>query len=77
MIGEPVVSGISLEEGLLRDGNWSIAAQYVMSPPIREARHRLSLKKVGALHVCLCMCVVYVMWTSLYLHVASYIFVYL
>lgn len=47
VIGEPVASGLALEESLLWNPNFTLAAQYVMSPPIRSAEHREALKQVG------------------------------
>ena len=36
VIGEPVASGLSVDERRMWDPDFKIAAQYVMSPPIRE-----------------------------------------
>ena len=36
VIGEPVASGLSVDERKMWDPDFKIAAQYVMSPPIRE-----------------------------------------
>jgi len=47
VIGEPVASGLGLHEGLMQSSNWTLAAQYVMSPPIRAAHHGAALKQVG------------------------------
>lgn len=47
VIGEPVASGLALDESKLWDSNWTMAAQYVMSPPIRSAEHREALKQVS------------------------------
>lgn len=44
VIGEPVASGLALEESALWDDDWDVAARYVMSPPIRSARHRAALR---------------------------------
>jgi len=48
VIGEPVVSGLALDESRLWDANFTVAAQYVMSPPIRSSEHRLALKRALA-----------------------------
>ncbi len=37
-----------MEESRLWDNNFTIAAQYVMSPPIRAAHHRPALKRALA-----------------------------
>lgn len=47
VIGEPVVSGLVLNDSVLWDPDFSIAARYVMSPPIRAAGHDKALQ--GAL----------------------------
>ncbi|KNA25106.1 hypothetical protein SOVF_009150 [Spinacia oleracea] len=47
VIGEAVVSGLILNDSVLWDPDFSIAAKYVMSPPIREAGHGKALQ--GAL----------------------------
>lgn len=36
VIGEPVLSGLVLDESVLRDTNFTVAAAAVMSPPIRK-----------------------------------------
>lgn len=36
VVGEPVVSGMTMDESMLLHPNFTIAAQYVMSPPIRK-----------------------------------------
>eukprot|EP00892_Ulva_mutabilis_P012811 jgi/Ulvmu1/9902/UM057_0059.1 len=54
VIGEPVVSGLALDDSLMWHPDFKIAAQYVMSPPIRSAEHRSALKKAlagGLLHL--------------------------
>ncbi|KAL2942028.1 Dihydropyrimidinase [Bienertia sinuspersici] len=48
VIGEPVVSGLILNHSVLWDPDFSIAARYVMSPPIREAGHDKALQKALA-----------------------------
>lgn len=45
VIGEPVTSGLALDESMMWHPEWAVAARYVMSPPIRGARHREALKK--------------------------------
>mmetsp|Transcript_31261 Transcript_31261/g.88645 ORF Transcript_31261/g.88645 Transcript_31261/m.88645 type:complete len:153 (-) Transcript_31261:807-1265(-) len=47
VIGEPVVSGLAIDESKMWDPDFKIAAQYVMSPPIRSAEHRPALKVCG------------------------------
>ncbi|XP_021734242.1 dihydropyrimidinase-like [Chenopodium quinoa] len=47
VIGEPVVSGLILNDSVLWDPDFSIASKYVMSPPIRAAGHAKALQ--GAL----------------------------
>uniref|UniRef100_A0A1D1XX07 dihydropyrimidinase n=2 Tax=Anthurium amnicola TaxID=1678845 RepID=A0A1D1XX07_9ARAE len=44
IIGEPVVSGLTLDDSLLWDPDFATAAKYVMSPPIREAGHDKALQ---------------------------------
>ncbi|CAO1944693.1 unnamed protein product [Urochloa humidicola] len=44
VIGEPVVSGLVLNESWLWDPDFTVASKYVMSPPIREARHGKALQ---------------------------------
>ncbi|CAO2837399.1 unnamed protein product [Amaranthus hypochondriacus] len=44
VIGEPVVSGLILNDSVLWNPDFSIASKYVMSPPIREAGHDKALK---------------------------------
>ncbi|GMH45133.1 hypothetical protein BSKO_13090 [Bryopsis sp. KO-2023] len=54
VIGEPVASGLALDETKCWDPDFKIAAQYVMSPPIRSEKHREALKKAlagGILHL--------------------------
>lgn len=47
MIGEPVASGLALDESCMWDANYTRAAACVMSPPIRGAAHAAALR--GAL----------------------------
>ncbi|ERM98133.1 hypothetical protein AMTR_s00095p00057460 [Amborella trichopoda] len=47
VIGEPVVSGLVLDESKLWDPDFITAAKYVMSPPIRKSGHDKALQ--GAL----------------------------
>jgi len=44
VIGEPVVSGLVLDDSKLWDPDFRIAAQYVMSPPIRSSGHNQALQ---------------------------------
>lgn len=44
MVGEPVASGLSMEESRMWHPDFKVAAQYVMSPPIRGAEHREALR---------------------------------
>ncbi|CAL4973527.1 unnamed protein product [Urochloa decumbens] len=44
VIGEPVVSGLVLNESWLWDPDFTVASKYVMSPPIREAGHGKALQ---------------------------------
>lgn len=53
VIGETVASAISQEEGRLWDPDWDVAAQYVMSPPIRSRRE---LAATAPACVCVCKC---------------------
>jgi hypothetical protein len=46
VVGEPVASGLALDESVVWNPNFTLAAQYVMSPPIRSAAHRDALKQV-------------------------------
>mmetsp|Transcript_24966 Transcript_24966/g.59395 ORF Transcript_24966/g.59395 Transcript_24966/m.59395 type:complete len:521 (+) Transcript_24966:177-1739(+) len=48
VVGEPVVSGLALEESRLWDPDFKVAAQYVMSPPIRSEEHGPALKNALA-----------------------------
>lgn len=48
VIGEPVASGLALDESMMWHSNFTVAAQYVMSPPIRSAEHAPALKKALA-----------------------------
>ncbi|KAL5219782.1 hypothetical protein ABZP36_024495 [Zizania latifolia] len=44
VIGEPVVSGLVLNDSWLWDPDFTIASKYVMSPPIRQAGHNKALQ---------------------------------
>ncbi|OMO87176.1 hypothetical protein CCACVL1_09217 [Corchorus capsularis] len=44
VIGEPVVSGLVLDDSGLWDPDFITAAKYVMSPPIRESGHNKALQ---------------------------------
>ncbi|CAN6443317.1 unnamed protein product [Victoria cruziana] len=44
VIGEPVVSGLALDDSKLWDPDFTIASKYVMSPPIRKSGHDKSLQ---------------------------------
>ncbi|GBF89372.1 dihydropyrimidinase [Raphidocelis subcapitata] len=44
VIGEPVASGLALNESWMWHEDFSTAAQYVMSPPIRAAEHGAALR---------------------------------
>jgi dihydropyrimidinase len=44
IIGETVTSAIALDESKTWDANFTIAAQYVMSPPIRSKAHNAAIK---------------------------------
>ncbi|KAI4340522.1 hypothetical protein MLD38_025349 [Melastoma candidum] len=44
VIGEPVVSGLTLNDSVLWDPDFSTAAKFVMSPPIRAAGHDKALQ---------------------------------
>ncbi|GJP35552.1 hypothetical protein CLOM_g20058 [Closterium sp. NIES-68] len=44
VVGEPVVSGIALNDSHLWSPDFSHAAQFVMSPPIRSAEHVAAVK---------------------------------
>uniref|UniRef100_A0A0D6QU38 dihydropyrimidinase n=1 Tax=Araucaria cunninghamii TaxID=56994 RepID=A0A0D6QU38_ARACU len=44
VIGEPVVSGLALDDSKLWDPDFTIAAKYVMSPPIRPSGHDKALQ---------------------------------
>lgn len=48
VIGEPVASGLALDESAMWDTNFTKAAAAVMSPPIRSKEHRTALKKALA-----------------------------
>lgn len=45
VIGETVTSAIELDETLLYNSNFTVAAQYVMSPPIRSSDHKIAIRK--------------------------------
>ena len=44
VIGEAVAAGLSLDESMTWHANFTVAAQYVMSPPLRTARDRAALR---------------------------------
>lgn len=44
VIGEPVISGLALDDSMLWDPDFDVAAKYVMSPPIRPAGHNTALQ---------------------------------
>ncbi|PIA60129.1 hypothetical protein AQUCO_00400788v1 [Aquilegia coerulea] len=44
VVGEPVVSGLVLDDSWLWDNDFSTAAKYVMSPPIRKRGHDKALQ---------------------------------
>lgn len=44
VVGEPVVSGLVLDDSVLWDPDFKTAAKYVMSPPIRAAGHGKALQ---------------------------------
>ncbi|XVF69512.1 hypothetical protein PTKIN_Ptkin11bG0087700 [Pterospermum kingtungense] len=44
VIGEPVVSGLVLDDSVLWDPDFITAAKYAMSPPIRESGHNKALQ---------------------------------
>lgn len=46
VIGEPVASGLALNETWMWHPDFDVAARYVMSPPIRGAEHGAALRKV-------------------------------
>eukprot|EP00198_Chlamydomonas_reinhardtii_P010715 XP_001700052.1 predicted protein [Chlamydomonas reinhardtii] len=45
VIGEPVASGLALDESPVWDSNFTRAAAFVMSPPLRSAEHAPALRK--------------------------------
>eukprot|EP00798_Chlamydomonas_sp_ICE-L_P016372 gene16372-22574_t len=51
VVGEPVVSGLALNESWMWHPDFDVAARYVMSPPIRSAEHGVALKKALANNV--------------------------
>lgn len=48
VIGEPVASGLALDESLMWHPNFTVAAAAVMSPPIRDRSHGEALKQALA-----------------------------
>ncbi|KAG6789558.1 hypothetical protein POTOM_005662 [Populus tomentosa] len=44
VVGEPVVSGLALDDSGLWDSDFTTASKYVMSPPIRASGHGKALK---------------------------------
>nr|XP_024364644.1 dihydropyrimidinase-like isoform X4 [Physcomitrium patens] len=44
VIGEPVASGLALDDSKTWDPDFKIAAQYIMSPPLRPAGHKEALQ---------------------------------
>jgi len=63
IIGEPLIHGLLLDDSKTYDEDWSIASQYIMSPPLRPASegHRHALRNalknrlldvLGTDHVC-------------------------
>ncbi|WIA28115.1 hypothetical protein OEZ86_010692 [Tetradesmus obliquus] len=48
IVGEPVASGLALDESAMWDANFTKAAAAVMSPPIRSKQHGVALKKALA-----------------------------
>eukprot|EP00955_Chlamydomonas_euryale_P078598 363178-Chlamydomonas_euryale.AAC.1 len=48
VIGEPVISGLALNESMVWHPDFNVASRYVMSPPIRSAEHGLALRKALA-----------------------------
>ncbi|KAL2612473.1 hypothetical protein R1flu_024165 [Riccia fluitans] len=44
VVGEPVTSGLALNDSVLWDSDFQTAAKYVMSPPIRPAGHNKALQ---------------------------------
>lgn len=55
VIGEPVASGLALNESMMWHPDFKVAAQYVMSPPIRSAEHGIALRKALAQGVLQCV----------------------
>ncbi|KAM3303643.1 dihydropyrimidinase [Capsicum chacoense] len=51
VVGEPVVSGLLLNDSVLWDPDFHFAARYVMSPPIRAAGHGTALQAALAMGV--------------------------
>ena len=45
VIGEPIASGLYWTQEKMWDEDWDTAAQYVMSPPIREAEDRQIIRR--------------------------------
>ncbi len=48
VIGEPVASGLAVDESALWSANFTHAAAFVMSPPIRSSEHAPALRKALA-----------------------------
>lgn len=48
MIGEPVASGLALDESIMWHPNFTVAAAAVMSPPVRAKSHGEALKQALA-----------------------------
>lgn len=48
VIGEPVASGLALDESIMWHPNFTVAAAAVMSPPIRARSHGEALKQALA-----------------------------
>jgi len=44
IVGEPVLSGLSLDESGYWKKNWDEASRYVMSPPIRSIEHQRAIR---------------------------------
>lgn len=57
--GEPVASGLALDESATWSANWTHAAAHVMSPPLRAPHHKHALQKAGmreSMHACMHAC---------------------
>lgn len=48
VIGEAITSGLTLDEAMTWHANFTVAAQYVMSPPLRTERDRVALRNALA-----------------------------